>query len=529
MLPREMVKRCARNYPDKVAYWCGERSCTWREIDTRSDRFGAAMQRLGHRRGDAVALLAQEGIAVYEHFFACMKIGAPRIGINTLYVWPEMLHVLKDSAARFLLLDVRCMGLVEGRLDEIAALDITVIGLGAGHGLTHDYEALLAGVGDPAAEPEWPPLADDDVLFVSYTSGTTGVPKGVMLTQRGGVNSILHSLIHFGFGPDDVWGVPGASAWVIVMFYLYGLGNGMTTVIPDGGVQLQTYLRDIQRLRVTVAFMVPTMLQRGVAEIRANPDYDLSTLRMMIYGSSPATPKLIRDAKATFNVALMQTYAMTETTAGMVSYLTNADHELALREEIGLLRSVGRIGIHYDCSIRDDAGRPVPAGESGEIWLRGNTMMKGYRNLPEATAEAMPDGWLRTNDIGRMDERGYLYLLDRRKFLIITGAVNVFPTAVEAVLVEHPAVEEVAVVGVPHPEWGEAVVAVVVRAPAQRDIAVGALIEFCRGKLSRPETPKHVVFADELPKTSNAKVRKAELKAWLSSGTVTLPWQIENT
>jgi acyl-CoA synthetase (AMP-forming)/AMP-acid ligase II len=139
----------------------------------------------------------------------------------------------------------------------------------------------------------------------------------------------------------------------------------------------------------------------------------------------------------------------------------------------------------------------------------------------------MPDGWLRTNDIGRLDERGYLYLLDRQKFLIITGAVNVFPTTVEAILVEHPAVEEVAVVGVPHPEWGEAVVAVVVRKPSHRDVTVQALIDFCHGKLSRPETPKHVVFVDELPKTSNAKLKKGELKKWLSGGAVPLPWQLE--
>jgi acyl-CoA synthetase (AMP-forming)/AMP-acid ligase II len=183
------------------------------------------------------------------------------------------------------------------------------------------------------------------------------------------------------------------------------------------------------------------------------------------------------------------------------------------------------VGLHFECSIRDEDGRPVPPDTKGEIWLRGESVMKGYLNLPEATAEALVgDGWMRTNDIGRMDERGYLYLLDRQKFMIITGAVNVFPSTVETVLAEHPAVQEVAVVGVPHPEWGEAVVAVAVRRPG-RDATAEDVIRFCDGHLSRPETPKHVVFVTELPRTVNGKLRKHDVRAQLLRDAATLiPW-----
>ncbi|MCW5670744.1 MAG: AMP-binding protein [Hydrogenophaga sp.] len=524
MLPRDMIRRCAQNYPNKTAYLCGNRSATWRQMHERSDRFAVTLQKLGHRKDDTVAILTQETIEVYEHFFACMKIGAPRVGLNTQYAWPEMLHVLEDSDTRYLLVEGRCKHLIAEHLGEIAALGITLIGYGEGHGLPLDYEQLLA---QAQGEPVWPTLAGDDVLFISYTSGTTGVPKGVLLTHEGGANCILHSLIQFGFSTDDVWYMPAASAWVVVILNSLGLGNGMTMVLPDGAFQLQNYLHDVERFKVTVGLLVPTMLQRAIAEVRANPGYDLSSLRMMMYGSSPATPKLIRDAKDTFKVALIQTYAMTEATGGWISYLTDKDHDLALREEPSLLKSVGRIGIHYDCTIRDGEGAILPPGEVGEVWLRGNTLMKGYRNLPEATAEALPDGWLRTNDIGRLDERGYLYLMDRQKFLIITGAVNVFPTTVEAVLVEHPAVEEVAVVGVPHPEWGEAVVAAVVKRAGHEQATAAELIDFCHGKLSRPETPKHVVFVDTLPKTSNAKLKKNEIKAWLSSEPGLVPWNTQ--
>lgn len=526
MHPRDMVKRCARNYPGKTAFICGDRSRTWREMDQRSDRFGVALQSLGHSPGQTVAILTQEGIEVYEHFFACMKVAAPRVGLNTQYVWPEMLHVLTDSEVRFLLVDARCKHLVVERIAELEALRITLIGYGPDHGLKLDYETLLA---DAQGEPRWPSLLDHDTLFISYTSGTTGVPKGVMLTQAGAVNCIVHSLSAFGFGPDDVLFVPGASAWVVVMLYIVGLGNAMTVVIPDGVFRLHDYLHGIARYRVTIAFLVPTMLQRAIAEIAASPDqYDLSTLRMMMYGSSPATPRLIRETRERFGVSLMQIYGLTEATSGWISFLTDADHAHALREEPELLKSVGRIGIHYDCEIRDPSGRPVPIGESGEIWLRGSTLMSGYKNLPETTDEALVGGWLRTNDLGRLDERGYLYLMDRQKFLIITGAVNVFPTSVEAILIEHPALAEVAVVGVPHPEWGEAVVAAVVRSSAAADVSAQAIIDFCRGKLSRPETPKHVVFVDELPKTSNGKIKKAELKKWLSSGEISMPWKFDD-
>lgn len=213
---------------------------------------------------------------------------------------------------------------------------------------------------------------------------------------------------------------------------------------------------------------------------------------------------------------MMQTYGQTETGGGWLTVLTETDHQLALASEPSLLRSVGRVGLHFECSIRDEFGQPLPANTRGEIWLRGQSVMKGYLNLPEATAEALPGGgWLRTNDIGLLDERGYLFLLDRQKFMIITGAVNVFPTSVEAVISEHPDVEEVAVIGVPHPEWGEAVVAVIVRRPGHAWLTPDEIVHFCHDKLSRAETPKQVLFVQELPKTPNGKLRKNEIRAWL--------------
>lgn len=520
---REMIKRCANNYPTKVAYYCGNRTATWKQMDERSDRFARALQKMGHDKGTTVSIMSLESIEVYEHFYACMKIGAMRVGINTQYAWPEVLHVLKDSKARVLLVDARLKTMAADHRSELEEIGITLVGYNGEHDFPFDYETLLS---EASGAPEWPALAPDDLLFCSYTSGTTGVPKGVMLTQQGGADCVIHSLISFGFASDDVWYMPAASAWVVIIMNCYGLGNAMTTIIPDGSFKIDAFLRDVERFRVTVGLLVPTMVQRAIAE-QQKAKYDLSSLRLLMYGSSPATPKLIRDAREAFKVEMIQTYALTESTGGWVTYLTEADHKLALESEPELLRSVGRVGIHFDCSIRDDEGRPLPPNTKGEIWLRGTTLMKGYMNLPKETAEALKDGWLRTNDIGRMDERGYVYLLDRQKFMIITGAVNVFPTTVEAVIVEHPAVLEVAVVGVPHPEWGEAVVAVINKRPTHKNTSMEDIISFCHGKLSKQETPKHVVFVDELPKTANAKVKKAEIRKWLSKEKGLVPWNTE--
>lgn len=521
---RDMVVRCARNYPNKRAYVCADRQATWADMHARSDRFAKVLQDLGCGKGDTVSVLSQETIEVYEHLFACAKVGATRVGVNALYAWPEMHHVLKDSGTKVLLVDARCQALIDAHKAEIDALGIRLVGFNGAHGYALDYETLLTQV---VGEAKWPDLDDQDLLLVSYTSGTTGYPKGVMITQVGVSNVILHCLASFGFSPDDIWYMPAASAWAVVIMNLFGLGNGMTTVVPDGAFQIRAYLKDIERFRVTTSLIVPTMIQRVLVEIE-NDRYDLSSMRCLMYGSSPATPKLIRETREKLGVAMMQTYGQTETSGGWLTVLTETDHQLALSTEPGLLKSVGRVGLHYECSVRDEAGQPLPPNTRGEIWLRGESVMKGYLNLPEATEEALPgDGWLRTNDIGMVDERGYVYLLDRQKFMIITGAVNVFPTTVEAVLAEHPGVAEVAVVGVPHPEWGEAVVAVVVPRAGVTDLTPESVVRFCDGRLSRPETPKHVVLVPELLKTVNGKLRKNEIKAWVADPTAQrVPWSL---
>ena len=520
MLPRDLIQRCADSFPEKAAYHCGGDTRTWRQMHQRSGALAAALQALGLRQGDTVSIFGRESIEIYEHFFACMKSGAVRVGVNWRYAPPEVLHVLRDSATRVLFVQAACTGLLPPRA-EVEALGIRLIGYGGRHDLALDYETLLSAAA--SSNPVLPPLSEDDVLLISYTSGTTGNPKGAMLTHGGAAASIIQSLINAGFSPDDVWYMPAPSAWVPVIMGVFGLGNGMSGVIPEGAFDAAQFLRDIGRFRVSFVNLVPTMLQRILQECRSG-NYDLSSMRVLTYGSSPAAPGLIHAVHALFGCEVKQVYAMTENTGCWITCFQYSDYRHAVAQEPALLASAGRAGVLCEISIRDGEGNRVGAGVPGEVWIRSGTLMKGYRNLPAQTAEVLRDGWLCTNDIGHLDHRGYLFLTDRKKFMIITGGVNVFPSAVESVAIDHPAIEEVAVIGAPHPEWGEAVIGVVRLKPGAKPPDVRELISFCRQRLSKAESPKHFLFRDELPRTSTGKLQKHLVRQWVLANAHLLPW-----
>ena len=522
IIARDLVKAASRNYPNKTAFICGDRRATWAQMDRRSDRLARALQGLGLQKGDVVSTLSQERIEVHEHLYACMKTGAIRVGVNARYVWREIEHVLRDSKTRFLFVEDRCLPLIADHLAQIEAMQIVLIGIGTS-ALAYEQEALIA---EAEGEPAWPALAPDDPLFYSYTSGTTGFPKGVILTQQGVVDAILFSVSSFGFSPDDVWYNPSASAWVTIVMSSFNLANGMTTVIPDGAFRIDQFLLDVGRFGVTSVILVPTMIRWIINEL-SSKSYDLSSWRFLIYGSAPSSPALIRQMRQVLPCELVQTYGLTEITGGWATYFSEKDHQEALARRPEWLKSVGRFGPHFECSIRDADGKPLPPNTQGEVWIRGTAVMKGYLNRPEETAEVMREGgWLCTNDIAEMDEDGLLYLLDRKKFMIISGAVNVFPATVEAVLAEHAGIEEAAVVGAPHPEWGEAVVAFVRTRSSHAGLSGCDITDFCVDKLSKPEIPKHVIFVAELPKTANGKVIKPQLKERLMREPTLLPWPI---
>ncbi len=519
MLPRDYIARCAAHYPDKIAYHDGDRALSWQQIHTRSDRLATAVQNLGLKQGDVAAILSHEHLEVYEHLYACYKTGLLRCGINWRYAPREMMHVIRDSNARVILVQANCVPLLADILADIRADGRILIGYGGEHGLEYDYETLINAA---TGAPQPTDLADDDLIALSYTSGTTGLPKGVMLTQGAMRDSMVYTVLAIGLRYEDVWFPPTASGWITFVLGSMNLMNGMTVVLPSGDFETVRFLEFVGRYRVTSTIIVPLMMQRLLDEFDRG-DYDLSSLRLVTYGSSPARPALIRRTLETFGCEMMQLYGITETTGGWVSFLHHDDHLRGLADRPDLLTSCGRGGVHMELSIRDDRGQPLPAGEVGEVWIRSSTNMRGYLNLPELTAQALVDGWLKTLDLGRLDAQGYLYLTDRKNFLIISGAANIYPSVVETALAEHPAVREVAVVGAAHPEWGEAVVATV-SLKQGANASAAELLEFCRPRLAKYELPKHIEVVEDLPKGLTGKVLKKDIQGWYKTDPRRLPW-----
>lgn len=522
MLPRDFLRRCAAAFPDRTALIDGDRQPTWRQLYERSGRLARALQGLGLGKGQASALLGHDHIEVIEHLHACAQIGALRVGVNWRYAEREILHLIRNCDAHVLLVQASCVPQIEGLLAQLRAEGRVLVGYGGEHDLEHDYETLIAGAD---AAPDWPELDEDDLFGVSYTTGTTGLPKGALWTQRGVRDALTYSSLMLGFRAEDIYFAPFPMAGVPVLCGAFGLFSGMTVLLPGGSFDAQRALELIERHRATTAIFVPTMLGRMVELARAG-SYDTSSLRLVTYGSSPASPALIRAAMDTFGCEMMQLYGLTESTAGWLSFLRHEDHLRGLDDRPELLTSCGRAPVHADLSIRDPDGRELPAGEIGELWARSSTNIPGYLGNPQEQAELFGDAdrqWLRTQDLGYMDADGYLYLTDRKKFLIISGGYNVYPVTVENVLAEHPAVAEVAVVGAPHPDWGEAVVAqVALRAGEQA--TPQALIEFCRDRLGAWERPKHVEIVDELPKGVTGKIAKHRIREGYRQQPERLPW-----
>lgn len=517
---RDFVRRCSMSYPDKVAYIDGERRCTWRLVRERSVRLAAALQRtLGVREGDVVAMLSHDHVEAVEHVFACMEIGAVRVGVNRGYSRDEIAHVIRDSDARVLIVQANCRPFVEPFLDAFEREGRRLVGFGDGHGFALDYETLLA----VATEPEPVELHDNDPAAISYTSGTTGYPKGAIYKASGMRDMLVHFVLSTGLRHEDRWMNPTSMAWATFMLNVMSVVNGMTTVLPGEDFRPETLLDVCTRERVTGILAVPVMLQRLIAAYGQDAQrYDLAALRLVIYGSAPASPTLIESAIETFGIELIQSYGLTEFCA-WVTFLQHGDHVKALAGKPDILTSCGKPGLHCEVSIRDEHGVPVLRGQTGELWVKSETLMLGYRNLPELSAEVLHGDWLRTHDIGHEDDDGYIHLTDRRHFLIVTGAANVFPSIVENTLAAHPQVREVAVVGAPHPEWGEAVVAMVAL-KADAAVTPDELIRHCHGRIAKWEVPKFIEIVPELPKGPTLKILKKRIKERYASEPGVLPW-----
>tara|TARA_R110002096_G_scaffold420745_2_gene626030 strand:+ start:6832 stop:8391 length:1560 start_codon:yes stop_codon:yes gene_type:complete len=505
----DKIRRCAEHYPHKVAYYQGDRSKTWEQVYTRAKALAGGLQAMGVKPGDCVAIVAKECIEVYEHFYACMLIGAVRVGVNWRYSPREMMHVISNSNVSVCIIQDGCLPLIEPILDKVSDKGCQLIGLGDNHGLSSDYDTII--------EDDKPcdvvQVDDDAPLLITYTSGSTAEPKGVVLSHLAVETEIVVVQTYFCLGGGDVYYNPAQSAWVAVIGGIFGLASGLTTVIPHDLFEMNNYINDVKRRKVTSGLLVPAMMQR-LLDLKDDITDELDSLKKVVYGSAPSTPTMIRAFNEAFGVDLIQLYGMTEC-CSWAAFLTPDDHHLAFEGEAQLLKSCGRFGSHVDFRICDEDGNEVPVGESGVLWLKGDNIMTEYINLPEETGEVLKsDGWLLTNDLGYVDENRYFYITDRKKSLINSGGVNIFPSMVEAIISEMPEIRMVSVVGIPHPQWGEAVTAAVevYDTDADPEEIKKKVFEYCYANLSKLESPKHVEIMDAVPLTYSGKLDKNNLR-----------------
>ena len=504
-----LVERWVTDAPGREALAFGGQSWTWAQLEDRIRRAAGALRASGLGPGDRLAVLDKNHPACIELTLAASLVGAANAVVSFRLSCEELAHVLDDSAAQVVVVGAEFAATLAGLRDRLPRVREVVV-LGGGE---DEYETWLAAA-EPVTEPYG--AAPEDCFLQLYTSGTTGWPKGVMLTQR---SMTAHTrVVAPAYAMDEntinIVAMPlshvGGTSWALGSMSVGGRTIIVREPVPGALLGL------IESRQATHAYFVPAMVGMLLAD-PAQASSGLRSLKVLAYGGSPMPWPLMERTLSVLPTSLYSVYGMTET-SGVLCCLGPEEHRHPRR--LQLRASAGRPLPGNEVRVVDPAtGTEVRPGEAGEFWVRSAQVMAGYWNMPETTREAItPGGWLRTGDAGRIDEAGYLYIEDRVKDMIITGGEHVYPAEVERVLMQHPDVAEVAVIGVPDGKWGETVKAVVVPvAGAAADEA--ALIAFTRDRLAHYKCPTSVSFIPALPRNPAGKILKRQLRAGLHAPT----------
>ena len=494
----------AQERPDAVALDFNDRVTTYGELDERTSRVAQGLIAAGASPGARVGYIGKNVDRYFEVLLGAFKARAVIVGVNWRLAPPEIAYVLNDADCEILFVGRDFYSIVEKILIDCPKLK-AVIAMDDGHELWAAFEPWRGA--NPATDPMLPIAADDDVIQL-YTSGTTGHPKGVQLTNANylSIFACLGSAPLGQYEPDDVVLI------AMPFFHVAGVNIGLLTLaqgaqgIVLGETDPAEILRLIDAKKVTYAFLVPALILFVLQHPKA-AQMDFSSLKNISYGASPISDEVLLRAKEVFGCGFLQVYGLTETTGGG-TFLLPEDHDPAR----GKLRSCGRPAPGHEVRVVDGDGRSVPTGDVGEIQIRSGNVMKGYWNKQDATAKAVcGERWFSTGDAGFFDADGYLYIHDRVKDMIVSGGENIYPAEVENAIMGHPAVADVAVIGVPDERWGEAVKAIVVKKPGVAG-EPSEIISFARERIAGYKLPKSVDFIDALPRNPSGKVLRKDLR-----------------
>jgi acyl-CoA synthetase (AMP-forming)/AMP-acid ligase II len=499
----QSLHQAVQQRPDALMTLFGHRRRTVSESASRIARLATALVALGVGAGDRVAYLGLNSDHYHEYLYACPWAGAVANPVNIRWSAAEIAYSLRDSETATLIVDDAFAALVPA-IQECGVQLTTLIYAGE-----RDCPAGMIGIEElieAHAESEDVRRGGAEMYGIFYTGGTTGYPKGVMLSHDNVVTAALGNLATAEFLTRS-----GRLLHVAPMFHLADIGTWIagnlcgTTHVISPGFSAEGTAALIAQHGVNDVLLVPTMIQLMVDE-PSIMSYDLSSVRHVIYGASPIAETLLDRVRWLFpDAGFCQGYGMTEL-APTISMLGPGEHFVP-----GLRRSAGRPAPHVEVRIVNEHDLEVPRGEVGEVAVRSDSVMLGYWRQPEATQAALRGGWMHTGDLATMDENGYLYVVDRLKDMIITGGENVYSSEVENALSAHPAVSAAAVIGLPDPQWGESVHAVVVLGPSEH-VSEAALREHCRRLIAGYKVPRSIEFVEALPVSAAGKVLKRELR-----------------
>ncbi|MBT3312487.1 MAG: long-chain fatty acid--CoA ligase [Desulfobacterales bacterium] len=485
-------------YPESEAVVYEGNRISYRELNERINKVCHVLtDKLGIVKGDRVGILLNNCVEFYDIVFACSKIGAIFVPLNIRLAGRELEYIVNNSEPKVIITEQFFNEMLEPVKEKLVTGRYLNIN-------TDEYSELMnnSGIDEPENQASW-----EDDFGILYTSGTTGLPKGAVLTNNNVLTTCLLMNTAYGFTQEvkQLLPLPLCFTGAIITISMPTFHAGGSIILEkefDPGLAIEI----IEKEKITHFYAVPTLLEL----ISQQPEYensDFSSIKVIGIGAAPVYRSLIKKYELK-GISLANGYGLTEG-SGYNMYMPGDK----IKENLGAYLP----GMWNQIKIADDSGNPAKTGEVGEIIIKGSNVLRCYWNMPEATAESIKDGWLYTGDMGRMDENGRIYIVDRKKDMIISGGLNVYPVEVENIISEHPAVEFVAVIGKPDNVWGEAVTAIVVAKP-DIEVKEDELIKFCRENLADYKSPKSVIFIDEMPMTVSGKILKPKLRELHGSG-----------
>jgi fatty-acyl-CoA synthase len=513
LTPLEFARRTRKLYGDREGVVDGDLRLTYEDFFARCDRWSSALQAMGVKKGDRVAYIAPNTHEQLESFYAVPQIGAVLVPINYRLTADDFVYITNHSGATVLCVHPDYVAAIDGVRDQLGGVKHFIVlgGIPDGRKGWREYDAELR-----RAKPsfERPDVDESDLLTINYTSGTTAKPKGVMITHRNAWMNVMDTLVHFHITVDDtyLWTLPmfHANGWTFV--WIITAVGGRHICLPK--VEPARVFDLIRSENVGWLCAAPTVLislANASKEVRGEVPRGV---HVVTAGAPPAAATIER-LEGEFGWEVTQVYGLTETSPFLTICEPRPEHERLSASDLAVIKARTGVEMIGACELRvvDDKGRDVPAnGETlGEIVARGNVILKGYYNDPEATEKVMGDGWFHTGDAAVVHPDGYVEIRDRIKDVIISGGENISSIEVEGVLLRHPAVQEAAIVGLPHEKWGEAPYAYVVLKPGA-SATEAELIAFTRDRLAHFKAPHGVTFVPELPKTATGKIQKFVLR-----------------